>query len=85
MNMREENVANQEEHVRVGILKDEACIDAAEFERLEDAEAFLAGGVWPLANAVVELEEGFGIGDLFLDGTWAFGANRICKNEELDA
>ena len=83
--MNENSSINQEEHIPVGILKDGVCIDAAEFERLEDAQAFLLLGIWPSADAVAEIAEGYGIGDLFLDGVWTFGENRVCENEEPGA
>lgn len=59
--------------IEVGIIKDGICIDAAVFQGLETAENFLADGVWPEADAVVELPTGYGIGDLYDGEIWTVG------------
>ena len=56
--------------MQIAILKDGAVIDAAVFDDFETAQAFLAAGVWPDADAVQALPEGFGIGDLFDGLAW---------------
>jgi hypothetical protein len=56
--------------MKVGIMKNTLCINAAVFETIETARKFLADGVWTDADDVQELPEGFGIGDSFIDGAW---------------
>ena len=54
----------------IAIIKDNIVIDAAVFNDLELAKEFLENDVWPGADSVVELEDGFGIGDSYVDGEW---------------
>lgn len=53
----------------VAILSNHTVINAAIFDNIETAQSFLASGVWPEADAVLELPEGYGIGDTY-DGEW---------------
>ena len=53
----------------VAIISNHAVINAAIFNDIETAQSFLASGVWPEADAVLELPEGYGIGDTY-DGEW---------------
>ena len=53
----------------IAILSNQTVIDAAIFNDLETAQSFLASGVWPEADAVLELPEDYGIGDTY-DGEW---------------
>ena len=53
----------------VAILSAQTVINAAIFDNIETAQSFLASGVWPEADAVLELPEGYGIGDTY-DGEW---------------
>lgn len=53
----------------IAIISNHAVIDAAVFNDIETAQSFLASGVWPEADAVLELPEGYGIGDTY-DGEW---------------
>jgi len=46
------------------------CIDVAVFSDLTVAEEFLQNGVWPDADGVVALVDGFGAGDRFDGSTW---------------
>ncbi|MCL2843598.1 MAG: hypothetical protein FWE28_09140 [Oscillospiraceae bacterium] len=57
-------------YVNVGVLQAGVCVDAAVFRDAETAEACLEDGVWPEADAVVVLPEGYGIGDSFDGETW---------------
>lgn len=54
----------------IAVIKDTVCTDICEFADLDTAKAFLNAGAWQGATAVVELSEGFGIGDTYTDGTW---------------
>ena len=53
----------------IATISNHAVIDAAVFNDIETAQSFLASGVWPEADAVLELPEGYGIGDTY-DGEW---------------
>ena len=55
--------------MRIAVIKNGAVIDASIFDTLQLAQSFLASGVWPEADAVLELPEGYGIGDTY-DGEW---------------
>lgn len=54
--------------MNVGIIKSGSCANVCIFADLQTAQAFLAGGVWPGAESVVTLPDGYGIGDSY-DGT----------------
>ena len=54
----------------IAILKDDLCINTAVFDDINTAYDFLHGDVWPDADNVEELPDGFGIGDSFIDGVW---------------
>lgn len=49
----------------VGIIKGGTVVNAVLFDGFDDAEAFFEAGVWPDAECVVELPEGYGIGDSY--------------------
>lgn len=53
----------------IAILSNHTVINIAVFHDIETAQSFLASGVWPEADAVIELPEGYGIGDTY-DGEW---------------
>ena len=53
----------------IAIISNHTVINAAIFDNIETAQSFLASGVWPEADAVLELPEGYGIGDTY-DGEW---------------
>lgn len=53
----------------IAILVNQTVIDAAVFNDIETAQSFLESGVWPDANTVLELPDGYGIGDTY-DGEW---------------
>lgn len=55
----------------IGVMQAGVCVDAAVFQDIEDAEACLADGVWPEADGVVVLPEGYGIGDCFDGEVWS--------------
>jgi hypothetical protein len=56
--------------MNIGIIKNTTCIAAAVFHDLKTAKAFLAADVWPGADAVAELPDGYGIGDDYNGETW---------------
>ena len=60
----------EESFVYVGIMRAGLCIDSAVFGDLATAEAFLADGVWPEADAVLHLPDACGVGDRFGGGIW---------------
>ena len=53
----------------IAILSNQTVINAAVFNDLETAQSFLESGVWPEADTVLELPDGYGIGDIY-DGEW---------------
>lgn len=53
----------------IAIISNQVVVNVAVFNDLETAQSFLASGVWPEADAVLELPEGYGIGDTY-DGEW---------------
>ena len=55
--------------MRIAVIKNGAVIDASIFDTLQLAQSFLDSGVWPEADTVLELPEGYGIGDTY-DGEW---------------
>jgi len=55
--------------MNIGIIKQTLCVDAAVFEDISTAQAFLERGVWD-ADEVHELPPGFGIGDSYTGGEW---------------
>jgi len=56
----------------VAIMKENECINAALFEddNLKLAKSLLKQKVWREADAVLELPDGFGIGDKYINGEW---------------
>ena len=52
----------------IGIIQNQKVINACVFDDLQTAQDFLALGVWPDAESIVELPDGYGIGDGY-DGT----------------
>lgn len=54
--------------MNIAIISGSKVINTAVFEGLKTAEGFLAMNAWPQADAVVELPDGYGIGDMY-DGT----------------
>lgn len=55
--------------MNIAIIKDGTCINIALFDSLETAQSFLTAGVYD-ADAVVELPDGYGIGDMYDGTTW---------------
>lgn len=53
----------------IAIISNQVVVNVAVFNDLETAQSFLESGVWPEADAVLELPEGYGIGDTY-DGEW---------------
>lgn len=51
--------------MNVGIIKGGTVVNAAVFDSFDDAQAFFEAGVWPDAEAIVELPDGYGIGDSY--------------------
>ena len=56
--------------MNIAIIANQTVINAAVFENIETAHTFLAAGVWPDADAVVELPDGYGIGDSYNGSAW---------------
>lgn len=56
--------------MNIAIIKDGTCINIALFDTLETAQSFLTAGVYD-ADAVVELPDGYGIGDSYDGSAWA--------------
>jgi len=65
------DAACKEQIVRIGVLQGEVCTDVAVFQNLETAEQFLGDGIWPEADGVAVLSEGYGIGDCYDGENWA--------------
>ena len=57
--------------VTLAILREGEVIDVAEFQDMNTAEKFLQEGVWPQADAVAILPEGFGLLDAYDKGEWS--------------
>lgn len=55
---------------KIGIMQDGLCIDAAVFPSLKEAKAFFDQGLWPQADGVLKLPEGYGIGDRYVGKKW---------------
>lgn len=55
--------------MNIAIIKDGTCINIALFNTLETAQSFLTAGVYD-ADAVVELPDGYGIGDSYDGSAW---------------
>ena len=53
----------------IAVIKDTVCIDAAVFDNIATAQEFLKANVWE-ADSVVELPDGYGIGDSYVGGEW---------------
>ena len=51
--------------MNVAIIKGGTVVNAAVFDSFDDAQAFFYAGVWPDAEAIVELPDGYGIGDSY--------------------
>ena len=55
----------------IAVITNTTCTDVCEFADLQTALSFFAANVWAGATEVVELPEGYGIGDTLTDGVWA--------------
>lgn len=55
--------------MNVAIIKNGTCINIALFDSLKTAQSFLTAGVFE-ADSVVELPDGYGIGDTYDGETW---------------
>lgn len=55
--------------MNIAIIKDNLCVNIALFDSLETAQSFLTAGVYD-ADAVVELPDGYGIGDSYDGSAW---------------
>lgn len=51
--------------MNIGIIKTGTVVNAALFKGFDGARAFFEAGVWPDADAIVELPDGYGIGDSY--------------------
>ena len=68
--------------MRIAIIKNQKCINTTVFEDLETAQSFLTAGVFNADN-VVELPDGFGIGDTY-DGKWTKAEQPVEPPIEID-
>ena len=70
----------------IAIIKDKLVIDAAVFDDIDTAQEFLELDVWPGAEAVVELHNGYAIGDGYdiTTGEWTHIATYVPEPEEPD-
>ena len=59
--------------MNIAVLNNGLCTQIAVFDDIETAETFLNLGVWPGATHVIEMSEGYGIGDTYIDGVWKKG------------
>ena len=69
--------------MNIAVLKNNVVIDVATFEDddgYEQAQSFLSDDMWPDADSVVELEDGFGIGDTFDGETWTINPDRVIQD-----
>ena len=55
--------------MNIAIIKDRTCINIALFDSLATAQSFLTAGVYD-ADTVVELPDGYGIGDSYDGSAW---------------
>ena len=56
--------------MNIAILNNGKVANTAVFDDFSTAQDFLKNKVWSDADAVVELEEGFGIGDSYINVQW---------------
>jgi len=56
--------------MNIAVIKDSMCINVCVFNDLETAYNFLKANVWPGASEVLEVPDGYGIGDSYVDGEW---------------
>jgi len=56
--------------MNIAIIKDTVVINTAIFNNLASAQAFSEMDVWPEADTVAELPDGFGIGDFYDGEVW---------------
>lgn len=68
----------------IAVITDTTCTNVCEFADLKTALSFFAANVWEGATQVVELPEGYGIGDTLTDGVWAHKAAESTTDEETD-
>lgn len=55
--------------MNIAIIKDGTCINIVVFDRLDTAQQFLTAGVYQ-ADSIIELPDGYGIGDSYDGSTW---------------
>lgn len=51
--------------MNIAIINSSVCVDINVFDDMNTAQAFFEAGVWPDAEAIVELPDGYGIGDSY--------------------
>lgn len=70
----------------IAIYADKIITDAAVFDDFAVAQDFLTMGVWPGADGVVELAEGYGIGDGYdpETGEWTHIATAAPEEPDTD-
>lgn len=56
--------------MNIAILKDKNVTNTVVFDNFETAQEFFNNGVWPDTDDIMELPEGYGIGDSYIDGEW---------------
>lgn len=55
--------------MNIAIIKDGTCVNIAVFDNLDTAQQFLTAGVYQ-ADSIIELPDGYGIGDSYDGSTW---------------
>ena len=56
--------------MNIAIIKDNVVINAVVFDDIETARQFFDDGVFPEADDISELPDGYGIGDSCINGGW---------------
>ncbi|MDR1101687.1 MAG: hypothetical protein LBL34_04975 [Clostridiales bacterium] len=56
--------------MNIAVIKDNICVNTLAFDDLATAQSFLENGAID-GDSVLELPEGYGIGDMYTEGEWA--------------
>lgn len=56
--------------MNIAVIKSGVVVDVAQFVDVQTAQSFLDLGVWSNAESVIELPEGYGIGDSYENSVW---------------
>lgn len=55
----------------IATLKDDVVINVYDYESMQEAQDLFEKGAFPPADGIVELKDGFWIGDSYKDGVWS--------------